>query len=117
MFDSLIAQTDIRNWKTNFEKSAGCTTIEINGYLSQVEPSVESGRQKFIDVWRHRNPDVIGAYTYFSYMREARNKGIGWRLDAFNVSERINDKIKSAVIRSTVYGASDHLPIVIEFEV
>ena len=35
--------TDIRNWKTNYNKSAGCTDAEIQGLESQMNPSPESG--------------------------------------------------------------------------
>ncbi|KAI5476515.1 exodeoxyribonuclease III [Pseudohyphozyma bogoriensis] len=107
---------DIRNWSTNYNKSAGCTDQEISGFNSQLNPSSESGHKKLIDVWRHLNPDKVGYYTYFSYRFQCRVKGIGWRLDYFVVSERILEKIKTCEIRLEVYGASDHVPLMLEFE-
>ena len=75
-------------------------------------------------------------YTYFSYRFNCRSKGLGWRLDMCKstgiprcasaglscpwlpvvVSERIAEKVKLCEIRSEIYGASDHVPVVMEIE-
>ena len=87
---------------------------------------------KFVDVWRKLHPDDHH-YTYFSFRFNCRAKGIGWRLDmcklskreyailtlimfvcAVVLSERIMDRVKMCEIRSEIYGASDHCPIVLE---
>lgn len=113
--DQNVAQTprDITNWKTNYNKSAGCSKQEHDGIKSQLEPSPESGHSPLIDVWRARNPEKV-EYTYFSYRFNCRTKGIGWRLDMFICSERILEKVKEIEIRNTCYGASDHVPIFID---
>lgn len=54
---------DIRNWKTNHNKSAGCTDREIAGLNAQLNPPSESGHKKLLDVWRHLHPDLEGYYT------------------------------------------------------
>ncbi|GAA6008936.1 hypothetical protein JCM10207_004033 [Rhodosporidiobolus poonsookiae] len=107
---------DIRNWKTNYNKSAGCTDDEINGFNAQLNPSDESGHKKLVDVWRHLNPDEEGYYTYQSYKFQCRSKGIGWRLDYFVVSERVMEKVKACEMRHEIWGASDHLPLVVDIE-
>ena len=70
----------------------------------------------FTDTFRYRNPDVTGAYSWWSYRFNARKNNAGWRIDYFIVSERLKDKIKSADIWSEVLG-SDHCPVVLELDV
>lgn len=64
----------------------------------------------FTDSFRYLNPDVTGAYTWWSYMFQARAKNAGWRIDYFLVSDRIADKITAAPIYSDIMG-SDHCPV------
>ena len=67
----------------------------------------------FTDTFRYRNPDLTGAYSWWSYRFHAREKNAGWRIDYFIVSERLAPRIADARIRSDVYG-SDHCPVVLE---
>lgn len=69
----------------------------------------------FTDTFRHLNPDVTGAYTWWSYMFNARKNNSGWRIDYFLVSSRIADKIKAAPIYAEVLG-SDHCPVGLELD-
>lgn len=64
----------------------------------------------FTDSFRHLNPDKTGAYTWWSYMFNARANNAGWRIDYFLVSDRIADRILAAPIHSDVLG-SDHCPV------
>lgn len=64
----------------------------------------------FTDSFRYLYPDLQGAYTWWSYMFQARAKDAGWRIDYFLVSDRIKDKIEDAVIDKTIMG-SDHCPV------
>ncbi|KPV75916.1 uncharacterized protein RHOBADRAFT_2047, partial [Rhodotorula graminis WP1] len=105
---------DIRNWKTNHNKSAGVTDVEIDGFKRQLNPEAGSGHERLVDVWRERHQDVEEdpqGWTYYSYKFQCREKGIGWRLDYQVVSERILPKVKACEVRHTIWGASDHLPI------
>lgn len=97
-------EIDLTNPKTNM-KNAGFTKEERDGMTD----FLDSG---FVDTFRSLYPKKTGAYTFWSYFANARNKNIGWRLDYFLVSERINDNVCDNVIRSNVYG-SDHCPIVL----
>ena len=67
----------------------------------------------FTDSFRHLYPDVVGAYTWWSYMFNARQKNAGWRIDYFLVSDRIADRITSAQIYPDILG-SDHCPVGLE---
>ncbi|WP_224483440.1 exodeoxyribonuclease III [Robertkochia aurantiaca] len=98
---------DLKNDKSNYNKTAGYTQTEIDGMTRMLE----SG---FIDVFRHFNPDTE-AYTYWSYRFNARKKNIGWRLDYFLVSESLIDKVKNIEILSEIKG-SDHCPVSLEIE-
>ena len=67
----------------------------------------------FTDTFRYLNPDVKGAYTWWSYMFNARKNNAGWRIDYFLVSDRIADKITATPIYSDILG-SDHCPVGLE---
>ena len=69
----------------------------------------------FTDSFRYLYPDATGAYTWWSYMFQARAKNAGWRIDYFLVSNRIADKITAATIYSDVLG-SDHCPVGLEID-
>lgn len=69
----------------------------------------------FTDTFRYLNPDVTGAYTWWSYMFNARKNNAGWRIDYFLVSNRIADKIIAAPIYADVMG-SDHCPVGLELD-
>ena len=67
----------------------------------------------FTDTFRYLNPDATGAYTWWSYMFNARKNNAGWRIDYFLVSDRIADKITATPIYSDILG-SDHCPVGLE---
>lgn len=72
-------------------------------------------KRGFTDSFRHLNPDVIGAYTWWSYMFNARANNAGWRIDYFVVSNSIADKITDTPIYSDILG-SDHCPVGLAIE-
>jgi len=69
----------------------------------------------FTDSFRYLHPDATGAYTWWSYMFQARQKNAGWRIDYFLVSNRIADKISASPIYADITG-SDHCPIGLEID-
>ena len=98
-------EIDIKNPKTN-HFSAGFTDEE----REKMTKLLDSG---FIDTFRYLYPDKKDVYSWWSYMRNSREKNIGWRIDYFIVSDDIKDKIKEADIFTDVYG-SDHCPVFLE---
>ena len=98
-------EIDLKNPSTN-RKNAGFSDEE----REKMTILLESG---FIDTFRHFYPDKEDAYTWWSYMRQARDRNVGWRIDYFIVSEVLKDRIKSATIHSSIPG-SDHCPVEIE---
>ncbi len=69
----------------------------------------------FTDSFRYRNPDAIGAYTWWSYLYNARANNAGWRIDYFLVSDRVAERITATPIDSQVLG-SDHCPVGLEMQ-
>ena len=64
----------------------------------------------FTDSFRYLYPEVTGAYTWWSYMFNARKNNAGWRIDYFLVSNRLADRIEAAAIHPDIMG-SDHCPV------
>jgi len=69
----------------------------------------------FTDSFRYLNPDVTGAYTWWSYMFNARKNNAGWRIDYFVVSDRLADSISQTPIYSEIMG-SDHCPVGLQID-
>lgn len=70
----------------------------------------------FTDSFRYLHPDVAGAYTWWSYMFNARKNNAGWRIDYFLVSDRVADQITATPIYSEILG-SDHCPVGLELDI
>ncbi len=99
---------DLKNDKSNYNKTAGYTQIEIDG----MDNFLNSG---FLDTFRILHPDKV-AYTYWSYRFKSRERNTGWRIDYFLVSESLMDKVKSVTIYSDILG-SDHCPVGLEIDI
>ncbi len=100
-------EIDLKNPKTN-HFSAGFTDEE-RGKFTEL---LASG---FSDTFRSLYPDKV-EYSWWSYMFQARQKNVGWRIDYFVVSNRILDKVKEAKIHTEIMG-SDHCPVSIEIDI
>ncbi|MEN8798274.1 MAG: exodeoxyribonuclease III, partial [Flavobacteriaceae bacterium] len=99
---------DLKNDKSNYNKTAGYTQVEIDG----MDNIIKAG---FIDTFRYFQPEEV-AYSYWSYRFKARERNVGWRIDYFLVSESLMPKIKSAEILPQYHG-SDHCPILLEIDI
>lgn len=95
-------EIDLRNPSTN-RNSAGFTDQE-RGKFTEL---LESG---FIDTFRHFYPDRENAYTWWSYMFNAREKNVGWRIDYFCTSEALKANLLKSSIHDQIMG-SDHCPV------
>ena len=100
-------EIDLKNPKTN-HMSAGFTDQE----RSKMTELLNAG---FIDTYRYLYPEKI-EYSWWSYMRNAREKNVGWRIDYFIVSKDIKDKIKDAKIHTEIMG-SDHCPVELDIDI
>lgn len=97
-------EIDLRHPKTN-HKNAGFSDEE-RACMTRL---LENG---FVDTFRYFYPDKTDAYTWWSFLGNARASNAGWRIDYFIVSERFIDRVEDSVILSDVLG-SDHCPVLI----
>ena len=100
-------EIDIHSPKTNL-KSAGFTKEERDSFNKFID------KLDLIDTYRMLNPSKQ-EYTYWSYLRQSRDKNKGWRIDYFLVSKKLQKKIKKSYILTEQMG-SDHAPIVLELD-
>lgn len=82
-------------------------TDEERGKLTQL---LDAG---FIDTFRYFFPDKQQAYSWWSYRAGARERNVGWRIDYFLASKRLNSRLAKADILCDTYG-SDHCPVTLE---
>lgn len=99
---------DIARAKENYNKSAGYTQQEIDGFTRLLE----SG---FIDTFRRMYPEEV-KYTYWNVMFNSRARNVGWRIDYFLVSESLVANVKDAMIYDQILG-SDHCPVGLKIDV
>ncbi len=99
---------DIARSKENYNKAAGYTQQEIDGFTRLLEAG-------FVDTFRRFYPEEV-KYTYWNYLFNARSRNVGWRIDYFLVSEDLLPKVKDAAIYNEYYG-SDHCPVALRIEV
>ncbi|XP_069798642.1 DNA repair nuclease APEX1 [Narcine bancroftii] len=95
-------EIDLKNPKTN-KKNAGFTVEEREGFGKLLS-------QGLVDSFRHLNPQVPHAYTFWTFMGNCRAKNVGWRLDYFLLSQALLPHLCDSKIRSKVLG-SDHCPV------
>ena len=101
-------EIDLKNPKQN-RLSAGFTDEE----RAKMTELLEAG---FTDTFRYLYPEKENVYTWWSYMRQSREKNIGWRIDYFIVSKDIEDKIEEAKIHQEIFG-SDHCPVELQIKI
>ncbi|CEG27444.1 exodeoxyribonuclease III [Bacillus sp. B-jedd] len=101
------AWIDLKNPKSNVGNSG--FTAEEREKMSEL---LEAG---YIDSYRYFYPDKEGAYTWWSYMSKVRERNIGWRIDYFLVSRKLENRLKDAHIDCYIMG-SDHCPVILELE-
>ena len=95
-------EIDLKNPKSN-RGSAGFSDEERTAFTHLLTAG-------FTDSFRHLYPGRAGAYTWWSYMYNARKNNAGWRIDYFLTSNRLADDILDALIYDGIYG-SDHCPV------
>ncbi len=97
-------EIDLTNPKPN-KKNAGFTEQERAGLDAVVEAGFLDSFRQFESGSEH--------YSWWTYRNNARERNIGWRLDYFFVSKKLQNAISAAGIRTEVFG-SDHCPVELE---
>lgn len=95
-------EIDIARAKQNYNKSAGYTQQEIDGFKAYLAHG-------FVDTFRHFFPEEV-KYTYWNQMFNSRARNVGWRIDYFLVSPSVLSQVKAAAIHDQFLG-SDHCPV------
>lgn len=95
-------EIDLKNAKSN--RGNASFTDEERAAFSRL---LDAG---FADTFRTLYPDARDAYTWWSYMFNARANNAGWRIDYFLTSRRLVPAVREAFILSDVTG-SDHCPV------
>lgn len=100
-------EIDLKNPRTN-RGNAGFSDEERGKFTELIEAG-------YTDTFRAANPDLEGAYSWWSYRFNARKNNAGWRIDYFLVSDSVADNVRSTGIRSDIFG-SDHCPVTLDIE-
>lgn len=100
-------EIDLKNPKTN-RRNAGFTDEE----REKMTLLLDAG---FTDTFRFLYPEAVDEYSWWSYMGKARDRNVGWRIDYFLTSDRLQKNIKGAKIHQQIFG-SDHCPVELELE-
>ena len=101
-------EIDLKNPSSN-HMNAGFTDEERTAFGGLLNKG-------FTDTFRYLYPDLTGAYSWWSYMFQARKNNAGWRIDYFLVSNRLQETIVNASIHSDIMG-SDHCPVSLELTI
>lgn len=95
-------EIDLANPKPNIGKHG--FTFEERAGFDEIE------KAGFVDVFRSKNPEKTGAYTWWTHWANARARNVGWRIDYWLASKSLEKSIKEVKIHPEVMG-SDHCPI------
>jgi exodeoxyribonuclease-3 len=104
-FNTAHHEIDLANPKTN-SRTTGFLPIE----RAWMDRFIAEG---WVDIFRKKNPDLKGAYTWWSPLNQCRLRNIGWRLDYFFTSSDLENKVQRIEILANVQG-SDHCPVLLE---
>jgi exodeoxyribonuclease-3 len=100
-------EIDLANPRSN-QKNTGFLPEE-RAWVSRL---VDHG---YVDIFRARNPEATGAYTWWSNRKGVRERNVGWRIDYFFISPDLEPRVVDARIHADVLG-SDHCPIELELD-
>lgn len=67
------------------------------------------------DIWRVKNPDTPGVYSWWDVITRSRERNVGWRIDAWWGESKALEKVINITYLTEQYG-SDHCPILVEVE-
>jgi len=100
-FNTAHMPIDLKNARQNQSTS---------GFLPEerewVQKFIDHG---FVDIYRRMYPERV-QYTWWTNILNARQRGVGWRLDYFLVSEALVPRVRDVIIHESIQG-SDHCPV------
>ncbi|GAB4546528.1 MAG: exodeoxyribonuclease III [Anaerolineales bacterium] len=100
-FNTALQPIDLKNPKEN---------ETVSGFMPEERAAAQKFLEHgFVDAYRALYPEKV-QYTWWTYRFAARQRGIGWRIDYFLVSESLMPRVKDVIIHEDVQG-SDHCPV------
>ena len=106
-------EEDLKNHKGN-HKSSGFLPHEREWMTG-----VFADGSGWTDVVRHRRPDEVGPYSWWSQRGKAFDNNAGWRIDYHVVTDGLVDRaVEDWVYRASAYDMrwSDHVPVTAVYE-
>lgn len=111
--DRIILCGDLNTAHRELDLARPKENSEVSGFLPQERAWIDKLlAHGFVDTFRDFEK-AGGHYTWWDPMTRARERGVGWRLDYFFVTENLRPRLKRAFILDEVMG-SDHCPVGIE---
>lgn len=100
-FNTAHRPIDLRHSKENAKTS---------GFLPEERAWVDKYLEHdFVDVYRQLYPERV-QYTWWTYISNARQRNVGWRIDYFLVSAKMASLVTDVIVHDQVLG-SDHCPV------
>ena len=99
---------DIARPKENYNVSSGYTQKEIDGLQNLLDAV-------YLDTFRKSFPDEV-KYSWWNYRFKARQRNVGWRIDYFLISSKLETNLTNALIYNYRFG-SDHCPVAIKINI
>ncbi|MGB0850700.1 MAG: exodeoxyribonuclease III [Bacteroidia bacterium] len=97
---------DLKNDKSNYNKTSGYTQKEIDGLDGILSIGLK-------DTYRELYPEEV-KYSFWSMRFNARKNNAGWRIDYFLVSDALMSRVSDSFIDNDTFG-SDHCPVGLMF--
>ena len=108
---SVVFCGDINTAHNEIDLTHPKPNAKYSGFLREERDWIDKVvAQGYIDIYRQRNPDKEGAYSWWSMRGGARARNVGWRIDYFFISPDLLERVVAAEIHADVMG-SDHCPI------
>lgn len=113
---SIIFGGDINTAHRPIDLARPDANKDISGFLPEerawIDRLIAHG---YVDTFRYIHGDESERYSWWSYRTRARSRNVGWRIDAFFVSDDLKTQIRDADILDTIEG-SDHCPISLDLD-
>ena len=99
---------DIARPKENYNVSSGYTQKEIDGLQNLLDAG-------YLDTFRKSFPVEV-KYSWWNYRFQARQRNVGWRIDYFLISSKLETNLTNALIYNDRFGF-DHCPVAIKINI
>lgn len=108
---SVIFCGDINTAHQEIDLARPKGNLKTTGFLPHERAWIDEVIQyQYVDVFRARNPELEGAYSWWSNRSGARENNVGWRIDYFFISPDLRERVEDSQIHANILG-SDHCPV------